>query len=143
MAPLLEDLAALAQHEDDVGVLDGGEAVRDDDHGAAGGGALERPLHEPLALRVQAAGGLVEEQDGGPPDQRPRDRHPLLLAPRQRHPAAPDRRLVPFRERHDEVVDPRVPAHGVELRVRDRCRRDPEEDVLAESALEYYSDIGC
>ena len=52
-----------------------------------GGAALLRPvqrrLHDALGLCVEGGGGLVQEEDGGVPDERPRDGDPLLLAPRQ------------------------------------------------------------
>ena len=52
-----------------------------------GGAALLRPvqrrLHDALGLCVEGGGGLVQEEDGGVPDERPRDGNPLLLAPRQ------------------------------------------------------------
>lgn len=102
VVPLLED-AAFAEDEDDVGVLNGGEAVRDDDHGAAAGGALKGSLHEPLALRVETARRLVQQQHARPPDQRPRDREPLLLSARQRDtPRAAGGGLVRVLERGEE-----------------------------------------
>ncbi len=59
----LED-AAFLQDEDEVGVADGGEAVRDDEGGAAGEEALERLLDEELGVRVDAGGGFIEDEDG-------------------------------------------------------------------------------
>src|SRR5258705_3397388 len=42
--------AALRQHDDEVGVLHGGQAVGDDEHGAMRHQALDRFLHQPLRL---------------------------------------------------------------------------------------------
>src|SRR6267143_4295941 len=53
----------LRQHDDEVGVLHRGEQVCDDEHGAMGHEAIDRLLDEPLGLRVERAGGLVEDQD--------------------------------------------------------------------------------
>ena len=61
--PALLDDAALVEDDDQVGVDDGREAVRDDEGGAAGPGGIERPLDAGLGLGVQRAGGLVEQQD--------------------------------------------------------------------------------
>ncbi len=59
----LGDLA-VAQDEDAVGVADGGEAVGDDEGGAAGDQRAEVLLDGSLGLRVHRAGGLVEDEDG-------------------------------------------------------------------------------
>jgi hypothetical protein len=75
--------------DDFVGVADGGEAVRDDDGGAPGGEALEGGLHEALADGVQRAGGLVQQQDLGVLQQRPRNGDALLLAAAQQYAMLP------------------------------------------------------
>ena len=53
------------ENDDQVGVADGGEAVRDDQDGFADDEALEGGLDEGLAVAVEGAGGLVEDEDGG------------------------------------------------------------------------------
>ena len=45
-----------------VGVDDGGQAVGDDDGGAPDHEAVQCGLHQRLALRVQRAGGLIQQQ---------------------------------------------------------------------------------
>ena len=40
---------------------------------------LEHPQHLPAGVRVQGAGGLVGQDDGGTAGQGPGDGHPLLL----------------------------------------------------------------
>ena len=72
-------------HGDFVGVADGGEAVRDDDGGAARGKALQRALHEALADSVQRAGGLVQQQQAGVLEQRARNCNALLLPAAELH----------------------------------------------------------
>src|SRR5918911_2508280 len=79
--PFLDD-AALVHHDDAIGDL-AREAhlVRHADHGHAAEGQLLHHL-EHLAdhLRIERAGGFVEEHEHGPHRQRPCDRHALLLA---------------------------------------------------------------
>ena len=71
---------AVAKHDDDIGVADGGEPVRDDEAGAALHQFLERLLHEPFAFGVERAGRLVEDQDGRVLEQRAGDGDALALA---------------------------------------------------------------
>ena len=63
-----------------------------------GGAALLRPvqrcLHDTLGLCVQGGSGLVQEEDGGVPDERPRDGDPLLLSSRQLRTLRPDLGVV-------------------------------------------------
>ena len=54
----------------------------------------ERVLDQPLALGVQVAGGLVEDQHRGVLEDRARDRHPLALAAGQLHAPLPDQGVV-------------------------------------------------
>ena len=54
---------AAVQHDDAVGVADGGQAVGDHERGAALHQVRERLLHEPLGFGVERRGGLVEDQD--------------------------------------------------------------------------------
>ena len=61
--PLLAQLA-LVQHEDAIRVLDGREAVGDHHRGAAAEELRERVLDQPLGLRIDARGRLVENEDG-------------------------------------------------------------------------------
>ena len=64
MAPLLDD-AALLQYNDLVGVLDGRETVRDDEHRADVAHLLERVLDEDFGLGIDVRGRFVEDQDLG------------------------------------------------------------------------------
>ena len=74
-----------------------------------GGAALLRPvqrrLHDALGLRVEGGGGLVQEEDGGVPDERPRDGDPLLLAPGQLRALRPDLGVVALSDRVTHHVD--------------------------------------
>ena len=66
-----------------------------------GGASLLRPvkrrLHDALGLCVEGGGGLVQEEDGGVPDERTRDGDPLLLAPRQLRTLRPNLGVVALR----------------------------------------------
>jgi len=62
-----------------------------------------QPEHVAGAVAVQRAGGLVSEERRGSGDQRPGDRHPLLLSARQRiRPVAPP---VARADRRDDLGD--------------------------------------
>ena len=65
---------------DDVSLLDGAEAVRDRDGGAAARGGVQGRLHHLLRLGVERAGGLVEEEDLRVAEQGARDGDALFLA---------------------------------------------------------------
>ena len=64
-APL--DDAALVEHEDLVGGLDGRQAVGDHERRAPGQRLGQRLLDEQLGLGVEVGGGLVEDDDGRGP----------------------------------------------------------------------------
>src|SRR5690606_1976664 len=102
--PVLDD-AAPVEDEDAVGAADGREAVGDDERGAPLRQPVERLLHGPLALGVERARRLVEEEDGGVLQDGPRDGDPLALPARELHAPLADRRRVALGERRDEVVD--------------------------------------
>ena len=91
--PLLAQLA-LVQHEDAVGVLDRREPVRDHERRAAREELLERVLDQPLGLRVDARGRLVEDEDGRVVRQRAREGEQLALPAREVAAALADLRVV-------------------------------------------------
>src|SRR3989441_10547613 len=51
------------QHDDEIGMLHGGEPMGDDEDGAMGHQPLDRFLDEALGLGVERAGRFVENQD--------------------------------------------------------------------------------
>lgn len=128
---LLDELP-FAEDEYDIGVLHSGKAMRHADHGPAPSGALERGLHELLALRIERARGLVQEKDVWVADERSGNGHALLLTSRKGNAAGSNVCVVPVWERDDEIVDRCIAACLVELLVRDRVRVDAEEDVVTE-----------
>src|SRR5438105_3110320 len=88
------DDPSLHEHRDPVRVLDGGEAVRDDEARPILHQTVERPLHFPFAFRVEGAGGLVEQEDRRVLEQGARDGDALPLPTGERRPALADERVV-------------------------------------------------
>ena len=86
--PALDDAAVLHQ-QDQVGAPNRRQAMRDDERGASREQCRQRSLDQLLALRVEIARGLVENQYLRCGEQRARDREPLLLPSRQLTPRSP------------------------------------------------------
>src|SRR6266851_8119685 len=82
MTAALGDAAAI-EHDDLVGVDDGGEPMRDHHGGAAAAHLFQRALDLLLGAGVERAGRLVEQEDMRVLEDRAGDRHTLLLAARQ------------------------------------------------------------
>src|SRR5690606_3959891 len=96
------DDAAMVQHQDLVRMHHGGEAVGDDQGGAAAGDAVELGLDRLFGARVERRGGLVEDQDGGVLEQRAGDGHALLLAAGELEAALAHRAVVALGQGDDE-----------------------------------------
>ena len=92
------DDAAALHHRDPVGVAHRREPMRDDQHGAPGHQPLERELHHALALGVERARRLVEQQDRAVGEDRARDREPLPLPAGQPHAALAEIAVVALRQ---------------------------------------------
>lgn len=67
---------------DGVAVFDGLDAMGDCDCGPVRHRGVQGTLHFALVIGVKRRSGLVEQQHFWTAQQHPRDRHPLLLAPR-------------------------------------------------------------
>ena len=80
MGPRLEHLPIL-DDSNAVRVVDGGEAVSDDNAGPPLSGFVESLLYNPLTLRVQGRRGLVQEKDFGISEESSGNGHALLLPP--------------------------------------------------------------
>ena len=106
MRPFVNEAAAI-EHEDAVGLHDGGESVRYHERGAALHDFVERFLHQGLAFRIERAGRFVEKQDGRIAQQGPRDGDALALPGRQRDASLPQPGVVAMRQRDDKVVGER------------------------------------
>ena len=94
----------LFQHHDLVGAADGGEPVRDHDHGAVLHQVGQRLLHQQLGFGIQVRGGFVQDQDGGVLQQRAGDGDTLPLAAAQARAAVADHGFVALRKPLDELV---------------------------------------
>lgn len=101
--PLFHD-ALLAQDHNAVGALRGRQAVGNHQDGPVSARGAQGGLDEVLGDGVQRRGRLVEEQDLGVGDERPRDGHALPLPAREERPAVADHRVVPVGLRDDKVV---------------------------------------
>ena len=98
---------AVVQHHDAVGLLHRGQAVRDDQRGAVLHGRFERRLHHALALRVQRAGGFVEQQQRRVLEHGARDRDALALPAREPHAALAQEGVVTLGQLVNELVGER------------------------------------
>ena len=108
--------------------------MRDRDRRPPLGQPLERLLDEPLGLRVERRGRLVEHQDRRVPQHGARDRHALLLAAREAVAALADDGLVAVGKRGDQLVDLRGPRRLLDLLVGGVGLREAE--VLAHGRVE-------
>ena len=87
------DTAAL-NDQDLIGRPNGRKAVSDDQGRAAAHQLTQPVLDEGLGFRIEARGGLVENQDSGIGQDRSGDRYTLALAAGQSYPALADDRFV-------------------------------------------------
>src|SRR5699024_2017110 len=111
---VLQD-ALLSQDQDTVVVLDGGQAVGDGQGGAAMGQFFQALAHQDLALVVQGAGGLVQDQDGRVFQKDPCDAQPLLLAAGQLDPPLAHVGVVAVLQGQDELFRPGQAGGGGDL----------------------------
>jgi hypothetical protein len=108
--------------------------VGDDDGGPAGAQALEGVGDPGLAGRVQVAGGLVQDQQGGVGDPGPGEGDQLALPGRQQRAPLADLGVVAVGQAGDDLVGPDRPGGGRDLgpgRVR-----PAEADVVQDRARE-------
>src|SRR5260221_8454963 len=93
------DKAAAVDGDDAVAAADGREPMRDDEHRSPPRNLLHALLDDALALVIERARRLVENEDARIGDERARDRQPLLLAAREAAAALADDRVVAARRR--------------------------------------------
>ena len=122
---------SLVQHDDLVAVPDGAQPVGDNDAGNAPRvDGLDDLI---LGPRVQGAGGLVHDADGGVLAQGPGDLQPLPLPAAQVPSAVQQLVQEAAFPGHDVVIDARVPGRQRHLEVLDGVV--PHFDVLAHRVL--------
>ena len=97
MRTLFHDLTG-HHDENDIGISDGRQSVRDGDRGTSPRHRIQCVLHDPLRDRVERAGRLVEDEYRRILQQNPRDRYALLLAPGESIAPFADEGVVPVGE---------------------------------------------
>lgn len=117
MCALLDDIAVL-QHQNQVGVFDGGQPVGDDKAGAV----FRQPVHgllgDELCAGIHRGGGLVQNQHGIALNHGPGDGEQLLL-PGGNGNAVIQHGIKAVGQGFDEVIDAAGPAGLLQLLVRD------------------------
>ena len=113
MGALFDDPPVL-HDKDAVGLQHGGEAMRDDQRGAALHEMVKCFLHQLFAGRIERRGRLVEKQDRRVAQDGTGDRDALALTARQHHAALAELRVVALGQPANELVGER----------RLRCRLD-------------------
>ena len=108
---------AFVQDDDPVRGVDGVQAVGDDQGGPALRETVQGVPDETLALRVQAGGGLVQEQEGRVLQEGAGYRKPLCLAAGEALAPLPDLGVVTVRNSPDEL---RAPASSAARSTSDR-----------------------
>ena len=103
VSPALDDAAGVHQ-QNQVGAAYGGEPMGDHERGSSGKQRGDRRLNELLALCIEVAGGLVEDQDLGRRTNRPGYGQALLLAARELDATLADKRFVVLGQLDDELV---------------------------------------
>src|SRR5690606_3562940 len=143
---LLAQLAAV-EDEDAVGVLDGGEAMGDDDGGAAAHEGVERMLDLALERGVDGAGGLVEDEDERVEGERAGEGEELALADGEGGAALADGLGVAAGELLDEAVGADAGGGGADADVVDVVAAEANVvgDVAAEEehVLEHEADAAA
>src|ERR1700738_2220426 len=87
------------------GAANGGEAVGDDEGGASAHQVTQAFLDQRFGFGVQAAGGLVQNQNARVGQNCAGDGNALLLSAGKLDPTFPDQRVVFFLEVFREFVD--------------------------------------
>ena len=95
---------AFVHHTDEVGILDGREAVGNHQRRAVAHEVFERLLHKPFRLGIESRRSLVENQDRRVLQDGPGDAHPLALSARQAAAPVADAGIVSLLGSHDKVV---------------------------------------
>ena len=101
--------------QDQVGGQDSAQPVGNDDAGTLCHHVVQRILNQSFRFAVQAAGGFIQYQDARILEDHACQRDALLLAAAQPIAALADDRIVPIRQRMDELVDIGDPAGRFQL----------------------------
>src|SRR5215813_21868 len=128
------DQAAAVDGDESVAAPYGRQSVRDDEYGSAARELRHVLLDDALALVVERAGRLVEDQDARIGDERTGDGETLALAAGQARAALADDGVVTIGKLEDEVMGA---GHLRSVNgLFDRHRAVGERDVVAHRAVE-------
>lgn len=105
----------LIHHQNDISSQNGAEAVGYYQAGAAPHNPLQRLLDQGLALTIEAAGGLVQNQDTRIFENDPGDGEALFLAAAKTITPLANDSLVTFGQAVDEVMNVGRPASRLDL----------------------------
>ncbi len=94
---------AFVHHQNPIGPLDGGKAMRDDDRGAPLHQVIERLANTELGLGIDAGGGFVQDQVARIVRQRPGETDELFLARGKSAAALANSLLEAIRKRANKV----------------------------------------
>ena len=95
----------MLHHQNPVGVLDGGQAVRNDEGGLSLHQVLHGPLHLLLGVGIHVAGGLVQNEHLRVVEHGAGDGQQLLLSLADVAAVLADHGVIALRQAHDVAVD--------------------------------------
>src|SRR5690348_2221291 len=136
MTATLDD-AASVDHENLVGVNDGGKPVRDHKDRAAGKQAIDGFLDQPLRFGIERRCRLVEYEDGRIDEEGSRNGDTLSLTARETGPAFAEDGLVALWQLGHEAVRVGGARRGNDLRFR-ISTGGPVCDVVGHRVVEEY-----
>src|SRR5713226_136271 len=140
MPPALDD-PALVKNQDEVSLGHRREIMSDQQAGSSSHKALQGLPDLRFALRIKARHRLVQDQDGGVPDDGPRNSDSLLLASGKARSTLTDNSVVRVLKLKDEVVGVgrfgggiNLLQGGIRLTVRDVFPdgRDEQQGIMEE-----------
>ena len=97
------DQPTAIDHRNAIGMANGGQPMRNDDHRAPRHQSFERQLHHPLAFRVKRTGGFVEQEYGTIRENSAGDGQTLALPAGQPHAAFAEITAVTLGQLVDEL----------------------------------------
>ena len=104
MPSALHDMAFI-QHNDFIGIDDGGQAMGNHQCGPAAGHAFNRILNIFFGKAIECRGRLIQYKDGRSLQQSARNRDPLFFTPRQFQSPFADTGVEAIRQRGDKAID--------------------------------------
>ena len=131
---------AVIENDDRRGVADRGKTVRDDQDGFADDELLERELDGGLAVAVEGAGGLVEDENGGVAEEGAGEGEALFLSARETRAAFADEGFVASGKTEDKLVRVGGAGGGLDLGAGSFGARD--EEIVVDRVVEKDGVLG-